>query len=246
MLLNRLYICFTEDLLPTNANTNEAANDDGQQYVFDPRKNNNIFDEADNQSDEYDPLNDKEFQAIENNINANDEANNEADHEDEYNPDRDDWMPDNVDNTITASCSQHKKNNNDGTYHVHSQTSPTFPPTTNKQPHPTRQLDISSFTTQNAHGLRCCPCNTDGNIIPNGPHNYMQYEHLITSMKTKNLDVYFVQETWLEGDVFDEVINGYHVLGIMETSAITTFVELLSSSPCNIMKDGKLQVQHHQ
>ena len=30
-------------------------------------------------------------------------------------------------------------------------------------------------------------------------------------MKTKSLDVYFVQETWLEGDTFDEVINGYHV-----------------------------------
>jgi exonuclease III len=30
-------------------------------------------------------------------------------------------------------------------------------------------------------------------------------------MKTKSLDVYFVQETWLEGDVFDEVINGYHI-----------------------------------
>ena len=30
-------------------------------------------------------------------------------------------------------------------------------------------------------------------------------------MKLKNIDVYFVQETWLEGDVFDETINGYHV-----------------------------------
>ena len=30
-------------------------------------------------------------------------------------------------------------------------------------------------------------------------------------MKTKSLDVYFVQETWLEGDVFDKIIDGYHV-----------------------------------
>ena len=30
-------------------------------------------------------------------------------------------------------------------------------------------------------------------------------------MNTKSLDIYFVQETWLEGDVFDEVINGYHI-----------------------------------
>jgi hypothetical protein len=30
-------------------------------------------------------------------------------------------------------------------------------------------------------------------------------------MKTKSLDVYFVQETWLEGDAFDKVINSYHI-----------------------------------
>jgi exonuclease III len=30
-------------------------------------------------------------------------------------------------------------------------------------------------------------------------------------MKTKHLDVYFIQETWLEEDAFDETINGYHV-----------------------------------
>jgi hypothetical protein len=131
-LLNRLYICFTDNLLPTNANTNEEADDDGQQYVFDPSKSNNIFDEADNQSDKYDPLNDKEFQVIENNTNMNNEANNEADHEDEYNPDHGDWIPDNVDDAITASCSQHKKNNDNGTYHVHSQHLLHFlPPPTN-------------------------------------------------------------------------------------------------------------------
>ena len=30
-------------------------------------------------------------------------------------------------------------------------------------------------------------------------------------MKLKGINVYFVQETWLEGDVFDEIINGYHI-----------------------------------
>jgi len=30
-------------------------------------------------------------------------------------------------------------------------------------------------------------------------------------MKLKDIDVCFVQETWLKGDVFDEIINGYHV-----------------------------------
>ena len=32
------------------------------------------------------------------------------------------------------------------------------------------------------------------------------------TMKLKQLDVYFIQETWLEGDdVSDEVINGHHI-----------------------------------
>ncbi len=30
-------------------------------------------------------------------------------------------------------------------------------------------------------------------------------------MKLKGIDAYFVQETWLEGDIFDEIINGFHV-----------------------------------
>ena len=30
-------------------------------------------------------------------------------------------------------------------------------------------------------------------------------------MKEKCLDVYFIQETWLEGNAFNEVINGYHI-----------------------------------
>ncbi len=59
------------------------------------------------------------------------------------------------------------------------------------------------------HGLCCCPQDPYGNIHPHDPHDYTRYKHLITTMKLKHLDVYFVQETWLEGDVFDEIINGY-------------------------------------
>ena len=80
-------------------------------------------------------------------------------------------------------------------------------------PHPPSpcQLDISTFATQNTHGLCRLPRDTDGKLITTEPYDYTRYEHLITMMKTKSLDVYFVQETWLEGDAFDEVINGYHV-----------------------------------
>ncbi len=89
---------------------------------------------------------------VEVSLTADDKYAYESDH---------DWMPDNVDNAITASYPQHEKNNDDGTYHVYSPTSSMPPPTTNKKPHPPRQLDISSFTTQNAHGLPPHPCNTD-------------------------------------------------------------------------------------
>ncbi len=30
-------------------------------------------------------------------------------------------------------------------------------------------------------------------------------------MKLKQLDNYLVQETWLEGDIFDKIINEYHI-----------------------------------
>ncbi len=70
---------------------------------------------------------------------------------------------------------------------------------------------ISKILTQNAHGLRRCARDNEGNLCPNLPHDYTRYEHLITNMKLKNIDVYFIQETWLEGDVFDKTINGYHI-----------------------------------
>ncbi len=79
-------------------------------------------------------------------------------------------------------------------------------------PPPPHQLNISIFTTQNTHGLRRRPCDADGKPMIHEPHNYTRYEHLVASMKTKSLDVYFLQETWLEGDAFDNVINGYHIL----------------------------------
>ena len=70
---------------------------------------------------------------------------------------------------------------------------------------------FSKMFTQNVHELRQRASDEDGNLRPNSPFDYMQYEHLITTMKLKGIDVYFVQETWLKGDVFDEIINRYHV-----------------------------------
>ena len=66
---------------------------------------------------------------------------------------------------------------------------------------------ISKIFTQNAHGLRRRARDDDRNPRPNSPLDYTSYEHLITMMKLKGIDVYFVHETWLEGDVFDEIIN---------------------------------------
>ncbi len=55
-------------------------------------------------------------------------------------------------------------------------------------PPPPRQLDISSFSTQNTHGLHQQPCDADGKPLIHKPHNYKHYKHLIVSMKTKHLD----------------------------------------------------------
>jgi hypothetical protein len=95
---------------------------------------------------------------------------------------------------------------------------PPPPPTTTAaavthHPHPSypHQFDISTFATQNTHGLRHLPCDPDGKLMTTKPYDYTCYEHLISMMKTKSLVVYFVQETWLEGDAFNEVINSYHV-----------------------------------
>ena len=94
---------------------------------------------------------------------------------------------------------------------------PTHPPHTTilvtcpPKPSLPRQFDISTFATQNTHGLRRLPRDSDGKLLTTAPYDYTRYEHLINIMKTKNLDVYFVQETWLEDDAFDEVINSYHV-----------------------------------
>jgi len=75
-----------------------------------------------------------------------------------------------------------------------------------------RGFVISKIFTQNVHGLRRQPKDKNGNICSTAPHDYTRYEHLIMTMKLKQLDVYFIQETWLEGDdVSDEVINGHHI-----------------------------------
>ena len=74
-----------------------------------------------------------------------------------------------------------------------------------------RSIDISTFVTQNVHRLRRLPQDTNGKLITTKPYNYTCYQHLVAMMKTKSIDVYFVQETWLVGDAFDKVINGYHV-----------------------------------
>jgi hypothetical protein len=124
-----------------------------------------------------------------------------------------DWTDD-TDNDLSWDYSEKRDDNKDDD--DLSNNNRATPPTNAVAPHrkalpPPHQLGISNFATQNTHGLRRQPCDIDGKSMIYKPHDYMHYEHLIASMKTKSLDVYFVQETWLEGEVFDEVINGYHV-----------------------------------
>jgi exonuclease III len=78
-------------------------------------------------------------------------------------------------------------------------------------PPPPCQLDISNFTNQTTHRLHQQPCNADGTPMIHKPHSYACFKHPVASMITKSMDIYFVQETWLVGDAFDEVISGYHI-----------------------------------
>jgi len=72
-------------------------------------------------------------------------------------------------------------------------------------------MDISKIYTQNAHGLWCRPRDSDGNIIPNSERDNTKLEHLIHGMRTNDIDAWLLQETWLEDDVIDMIIGGYHI-----------------------------------
>jgi hypothetical protein len=65
---------------------------------------------------------------------------------------------------------------------------------------PNKCLDTSTYCTQNAHCLRRLATDEDGNRLSNQPWDVTRFEHLIASMKVKCLDVYFLQDTWLEDD----------------------------------------------
>ena len=73
-------------------------------------------------------------------------------------------------------------------------------------------VDISTYYTQNAHGLWQLTTDEDGNRLSNQSRDMTKFDHLIALMKVKCLDVYFLQDTWLEDDKFDIDIRGYHVL----------------------------------
>jgi len=64
---------------------------------------------------------------------------------------------------------------------------------------------------RNVHGLWRLTTDEDGKKLSNHPRDTTKFEHLIASMKVKCLDVYFLQDTWLEYDEFDVDIRGYHV-----------------------------------
>jgi hypothetical protein len=63
----------------------------------------------------------------------------------------------------------------------------------------------------NAHGLWRLEADDGGNRLSNQPWDTTRFEHLIASMKLKCLDVYFLQDMWLEDDKFDIDVGGYHL-----------------------------------
>ena len=70
---------------------------------------------------------------------------------------------------------------------------------------------MSTYCTQNAHGLWQLTTDEDGNRLSNQPWDTTRFEHLVALMKAKCLDMYFLQDTWLEDEDFDVDIGGCHV-----------------------------------
>jgi hypothetical protein len=56
---------------------------------------------------------------------------------------------------------------------------------------PDECLDTSTYCTQNAHGLLRLATVEDGNRLSNQPRDTTRFQHLITLMKVKCLDVFF-------------------------------------------------------
>ncbi len=72
-------------------------------------------------------------------------------------------------------------------------------------------VDMITYCPQNAHGLWRLATDEDGNRLSNQPRDMARFEHLIALMKVKCLDVYFLQDTWLEDEEYNVDIVGYHV-----------------------------------
>ena len=71
-------------------------------------------------------------------------------------------------------------------------------------------MDTSKIYTRNAHGLWCQAHDCEGNIITNCEHDTTKLEYLVHGMRVDNIDVWLIQETWLENNDYDTVIGGYH------------------------------------
>jgi hypothetical protein len=117
---------------------------------------------------------------------------------------------------------------------------------TSSEPPSKQGYIISNILTQNAHGLRCRAGDEHGNPCPYSPHDYTKYKHLITTMKLKVIDVYFVQETWLKGDLFDKTINGFQVFRHNGEVGNHNFCVSLSSSHLATTRGGKPQELDHR
>jgi hypothetical protein len=72
-------------------------------------------------------------------------------------------------------------------------------------------MDISRIYTQNAHGLWCRARDCEGNIIANCEHDTTKLEYLVHRMQFDDINAWLIQETWLEEDVFNTDIGGYHL-----------------------------------
>ena len=68
-----------------------------------------------------------------------------------------------------------------------------------------------SVHTQNVQGLWRRARDENGEVIPNADRDTTKLNAIVARMKQQDIGAMCIQETWDEGDVFDEEINEFRI-----------------------------------
>ena len=75
----------------------------------------------------------------------------------------------------------------------------------------TDEIQTVSVHTQNVQGLWRRARDENGEVIPNADRDTTKLNAIVARMKQQDIGAMCIQETWDEGDVFDEEINEFRI-----------------------------------